>query len=121
VNWFWHALWIAFVIIPVAMLWFSACFEVIIRPDMGTAARIGWLLFILVLPLFGALVYLVATPRLHAAAPVGRSGGAATGNVSSNSVAGDLDRIATLHRDGLLTADEFASAKARLIAPVAVA
>jgi hypothetical protein len=62
VNWFWHALWIALVVIPVTLLWMSTVLDVFLRRDMSGWARVGWLVFALALPVFGSLIYLLLRP-----------------------------------------------------------
>lgn len=57
-NWFWHALWICLVVIPVTVLWVVAIFDLVLaRRDYSPWKRFAWLLAVLLLPLFGALAY----------------------------------------------------------------
>ncbi len=39
------------------------------RPDHSGAAKAGWALFIIVLPLFGALIYILSRPEMQASPP----------------------------------------------------
>lgn len=61
-NWFWHAIWVALVVIPVTVLWIACLFDIVLRRDLGVAARVLWVLGILVVPFLGSLVYLLFRP-----------------------------------------------------------
>ena len=39
------------------------------RPDHSGAAKAAWALLIIVLPLFGALIYILTRPEMHASPP----------------------------------------------------
>ena len=57
-NWFWHAIFICLIVIPAAILWGVAIFDVIFRRhDLSTGKRIGFLVMILFIPIIGALIY----------------------------------------------------------------
>ncbi len=88
-------------------------------------AKAVWVLFVIVLPLIGVLVYLIARgdsmherQMQHAVAQQKRSddyirqvsgGGGATSN------ADELSKLADLHRNGVLSDEEFAAQKAKLL------
>ena len=57
-DWFWHAIWICLVVIPVTVLWVAAIFDVVFRRhDMKAGSRIAILVMVLFLPVIGALIY----------------------------------------------------------------
>ncbi len=116
-NWFWHALWIALVIIPVALLWITCVASIFMRRDLSTVARVGWILVVLILPLLGSFVYLALsykslTSDLDAPLP-----GAAASNAGESSVAEQLVALSRLRDSGALTDGEFQTAKANLLGP----
>jgi hypothetical protein len=95
------------------------------RDDLSGWGKAGWVFFLIVLPLLGALVYLIANgdgmaqrqvkdaKAMQAAQEdyirsVAGGGGA--------SAADQLEKLAALHDAGKLTDDEFASQKAKLLA-----
>jgi hypothetical protein len=45
-----------------AVIWAMSLFDVVRRRDMGTGSKVLWALVILLLPLVGLIVYLVARP-----------------------------------------------------------
>jgi hypothetical protein len=98
-NWFWHALWICLVVIPVAILWGACIFDIVVRRhDMVWWKRVLWLLLVLVLPVLGALIY--------AAVPMGAS----TSELDYH----ELDR---LHSQGDLSNADYEQERGRLDSP----
>jgi hypothetical protein len=58
-NWFWHTVWICFVVIPVAILWGASIFDIVVRrKDLVWWKRVLWLVLVLVIPVIGALIYI---------------------------------------------------------------
>ena len=57
-NWFLFF----FIYIPIVILWVSVVIDLFSRPDLGGWAKVGWLAFVLILPLIGSLIYLGVRP-----------------------------------------------------------
>jgi hypothetical protein len=55
----WPALWVCLVVIPLGLLWAGCFFDIIVRSRMSGLGKAGWILLVLVLPLIGALAYLI--------------------------------------------------------------
>jgi hypothetical protein len=51
-----------FIIIPLVMLWVFALMDLFTRPDIRLK-KVLWLLFIIWVPLFGAIIYLLVRPE----------------------------------------------------------
>lgn len=84
--------------------------------DMSGAAKALWTLFIIVVPWLGALLYLIVRgDRMHERleADAVRTGAARTNTAST---ADELGKLADLRDAGVITADEFQTQKARLLA-----
>jgi Phospholipase_D-nuclease N-terminal/Short C-terminal domain len=113
-NWFWHALWIALVVIPVTILWISCVIDLFMRRDLSGWAKLAWLVGILVVPLFGALAYLLFRPSV---AMFGGEGVVAGTDVypGGGSTAEELAKLDDLRGRGVINEQEFASQKARLL------
>ena len=47
------------------LIWIVAMVEIIRRKDLTTAAKVVWALVVLLLPVVGVIVYLVARPPEH--------------------------------------------------------
>lgn len=113
-------LWIAWI-----MLVFRIIGDIFRSQDLGGVAKAGWMLFILVIPWLGALIYLVArgngmysrdvkqaeATREAMAAWISQSPSAAP----MSSPADQLSKLAELHQAGHLTDDEFAAQKAKVL------
>jgi hypothetical protein len=109
-NWFWHAIFIALVVIPVTILWLGCVFDIFRRDDLHAASQILWLLTVLVLPVVGALAYLVLRPR-----GAGVFAEKSLDELSLSQQLSDLDR---LHSTGALDDREFRLAKQDALARV---
>ncbi len=51
-----------FIFIPLVMLWVFALFDIFRRPDVSGWGKAAWLLLILLIPWFGALIYIATRP-----------------------------------------------------------
>jgi hypothetical protein len=124
-DWFWHALWICFVVIPVTVLWITCVVSIFVRHDLSIWARLGWLLAVLVIPLFGALIYLLFTPAsmfwrdTATYPPDSRTETVPQGQASQqSSLVSDISAARQLHASGALSDEEFQRAKDRLLSAV---
>ncbi len=63
---FWDVLWgsflFFFIFVPLIMLWIFALVDLFRRKGISAIVRVLWLLFIIFLPIFGPLTYLVVRP-----------------------------------------------------------
>jgi|SoiMethySBSTD1v2_1073268.scaffolds.fasta_scaffold401356_2 hypothetical protein len=92
--------------------------------DLSGWAKALWVLFIIVVPWLGALVYLIARGRSMNERALDRAAGQdrafrqyvqETAGSSSSSVADELAKLADLRDRGTISPEEFAQAKARLL------
>jgi hypothetical protein len=112
---FWDAMWT--MIVFFAWIMFITWVILLLidnfrRKDHSGWAKAGWFLFIIFLPILGALVYTVARPAT--AADSYESGYAASAN--QNSTAEELARLNELRADGAISDAEFEHLKQRTIA-----
>jgi hypothetical protein len=121
-NAFWTILYI-FLFFLWLMILFRVIWDIFRSHDLGGLGKAGWLLFILVLPLLGVFVYLIARGgsmherdvRVAQAQSqalrswVQESGGGA-------STADELAKLADLREKGVISDSEFDRAKAKLLA-----
>lgn len=121
---FWTMLWLFLFFLWIWLL-ISLFSDIFRRDDIGGWGKAGWVLFLIVLPLLGALVYLIAeggdmaqrqvadAKKMQAAQDdyirnvAGGGGGGST--------ADELEKLAKLRDSGTITADEFAAQKAKLL------
>ena len=110
------ALWIFLLI--------SILIDVFRSHDMGGWAKAGWTIFIVVLPFLGALVYLIVRGKGMAerqtgdrmAADQARRSYVESAADGSSSVAEEVSKLADLRDRGILTEQEFAAQKAKVLA-----
>jgi type VI protein secretion system component VasK len=117
----WFFLWIIWI-----MLLFRVIGDVFRSHDMGGFAKAMWLLLVIVVPFFGVFVYLIV--RGHAMAQRDMNAAQAreqefrayvqqTAAASSSSGSADeLAKLAELNKSGVLTDEEFAQQKAKILA-----
>jgi hypothetical protein len=87
-------------------------------------AKAGWLLFVIVLPLLGVLVYLIArgsamhersTRPLSAGSPYGDYYGSPESAGVNRSPSDELSKLASLHQSGVINDEEYERVKMRVM------
>ena len=119
---FWAMLWFFMFIIWIWLL-ITIFVDIFRSRDMGGFAKAMWVLFVIVLPFLGVLVYVIARGhgmqerQLKEAAEAQKMQQDYIKEVAgSDSTADQLTKLAALHDSGKLTDQEFASQKAKLLA-----
>ena len=118
---FWSMLWIFLFIIWIWLL--ISVFIDIFRADLSGWGKALWVIFVIVLPFLGVLVYLI----VHGGDMQKRSMDRAVEQqaaqaayvqklAGSGSAADELDKLKGLHDRGVLTDDEFAAQKQKVLA-----
>ena len=112
-------IWVAWL-----MVLFSVIFDIFRSDDIGGWGKAGWMLFVLVVPLIGVLVYVLARgdgmrqrdmERAQARQAEFDSYVRSTAS-SSSGVADEIAKLSELQASGVITGDEFAQQKAKLLA-----
>jgi hypothetical protein len=119
---FWTMLWIFLFFIWIWIL--IAVFADIFRShDMGGFAKALWVIFIIILPFLGVLIYLIARGgkmQEHAAASAKQQDEAFRSYVQDaaqgSTSADQLAKLADLKDKGVLTDEEFEAQKAKILA-----
>jgi Short C-terminal domain/Phospholipase_D-nuclease N-terminal len=119
-----------------AMLWFFLFFvwiwllitvfaDIFRSDDLSGWGKALWVLFVVILPYLGVLVYLIARGKSMQERAIAQSAeqekatrryiqeASSTGSASS---ADELAKLAQLRDSGVITADEFAAQKAKILA-----
>ena len=115
---FWDAIWT--MIIFFAWVMFLTWVVMLIidnfrRTDHSGWAKAGWCLFIIFLPIIGALTYTIARPA-EAGEYSSQSYGYGSGGAPARSTADELARLNELRTEGAITDAEFEDLKKRTIA-----
>jgi Short C-terminal domain/Phospholipase_D-nuclease N-terminal len=118
---FWTMLWFFLFIMWIWLL--ISIFSDIFRREMSGWAKAGWVFFLIVLPLLGALIYLIANGGDMQARSVQDYQAMESAQkdyirqvAGTGSTADELEKLAGLRDSGVITADEFATQKAKLLA-----
>ena len=118
---FWSMLWF-FLFFMWIMLVFRVFGDIFRDQETGGFAKVLWIIFIIMLPFLGVFVYLVARGNKMAereVATIQAQDQAARQYIKEaaggTSTADELARLAELKNQGVLSDDEFATMKAKLI------
>lgn len=107
------------------MLLFWIIWDIFRSRDLGGWAKAGWLVFVIVLPLLGVLVYLVArggkmherqVREVQAEDTAFRAYIRETAGTDGQGRSDEIAKLAGLHDRGIITDEEFRQAKAKLLA-----
>jgi hypothetical protein len=92
------------------------------RSDMSGWAKAAWVLFVIVVPWLGVLVYLIVHGQDmqqraidHAAKVEQAQRGYISGAAGPGSTADELEKLNRLHDQGVLTDEEFAAQKTKVL------
>ena len=119
---FWSLLWFFMFVIWIWLLF--TIFADIFRSEISGWAKAAWVLFVIIVPFLGVLVYLIAhggdMQKRAMQAQAGQEAAerdyiqeaAGTGGSSAD----ELEKLASLRQDGVLTDEEFQAQKAKLLA-----
>lgn len=121
-NIFWTMLWI-FVFIAWLMTLFSVIADIFASRDMSGWAKALWLLFVVILPLLGVLVYLIARGAKMGEHAMKRARDDETAfrqyvqeTAATAGPADQLEKLARLRDAGTISPEEYEAAKAKVLA-----
>ena len=117
--------WSMFIIF-IWVLWFFLLFRVIFdifrRRDIGGGSKVLWLLFVIVVPFLGVLVYLIAESKGMTERSIERAQASqqqfdayVRETASSGGAAAEIDRAKQLLDSGAITQAEFEAIKAKAL------
>lgn len=118
---FWSFLYF-FLMIMWIWIAISVFIDIFRSHDMSGWAKAGWLIFVIILPFLGVFIYLIARGGKmaeHRMKDVQKSEAAfrqAVQDAAPVDTASQLEKLATLRDQGVLTPEEFADQKAKLLA-----
>ena len=109
---FWEVFFILLVFIPLVMLWVFALVDLFQRNDLSGWAKALWAIAIVLFPLLGLLVYfIVRPPSAEEEAAIADD----TRRQAGGDVADQIEKLAALHDQGVLTDEEFQQQKRKLL------
>lgn len=110
--------WMLVVFFWITFFWiFIALFADIIRRDDHSGwAKAGWILLLVVLPFLGALIYIIARPKVTPQdVRMAAEAEAAQRAVSGVSTADELAKLAQLREQGVLSEQEYEELKRKAL------
>jgi len=118
---FWTMLWFFMFFVWIWLL--ITIFADIFRSEQSGFAKAGWVIFVIILPFLGVLIYLIAQGgNMQERAMKQASDQQAAQRDYIQSVSGggssadEIEKLKKLHNDGTLTDDEYAAMKAKALA-----
>jgi len=115
----WAMLWFFLFIVWIWLL--ITIFVDIFRSDMSGWAKAFWVIFVIILPLLGVLIYLIVHGKdmqnraVDQAVAQDQAQRDYIQSVATTSDADELEKLKKLHDDGTLTDDEYAAQKAKVL------
>lgn len=119
-DWFWHALLVCAVVIPVALMWIAIIVEVLFRRhDLTGLARVTWIVLLFLFPLVGSFLYVIVTWSRAGHENQGINSGIKqpehTVDPAHASTVSDLAQLDNERRSGEITEDEFEQGSSRVL------
>jgi Phospholipase_D-nuclease N-terminal/Short C-terminal domain len=116
---FWELFWLLFIWLPLAFVWAFALVDIFRRDDVSGLMKAMWVAVVVILPLFGTLIYLLFRPTgatVEERQAIDEASRDFVQKYSPDNRAEQLKVVADLHDRGKLTDEEFAAEKARILA-----
>jgi type VI protein secretion system component VasK len=115
-DFFWSML-IIFFFVMALMIWFSCLMDTFRREDIGGGMKAFWLIFMIIVPFLGCIIYMIARPKVTAQ-DVRQLAQAEAANAAASQVstADELAKLTQLKDSGAITVPEYEKLKAKLLA-----
>ena len=111
---------IEFFFLFLAIWIFIAVFtDIFRRRDLSGGAKAGWVILIFVVPFLGALIYIIARPKMTAQDKQEmEQAQQIQQRIEGYSAADEVAKLAKLRDDGAITAEEYEEMKRRAMMPI---
>ena len=88
------------------------------RNDIGGVAKAGWIFLLFILPFIGALIYMIARPKMtEQDKEILERQAEAQRRVAGYSAADEIEKLTKLRDSGAITAEEFEEMKRKAMVP----
>src|SRR5215470_2985261 len=118
---FWSMLWFFLFFIWIWLL-ITVFADIFRSHDIGGFAKAMWVIFVIIVPFLGVLVYFIARGHkmsehaIEAAQAQDAAMRAYVQDAAGASTASELEKLADLRKQGVISEDEFTAEKAKLLA-----
>jgi uncharacterized membrane protein len=114
-EWLW-AMFVFFLWFQVIFIFIRVFADIFHRRDLSGIAKAGWIFVLFVLPFLGALIYLIARPKMTEQDREDiRRAQAAQRQAAGYSAAEEIERLSRLRASGEISPEEYERLKARAV------
>jgi len=113
------AMFVFFLWIMVIWLFIALFTDIFRRDDLSGGAKAGWIILLFVVPLIGALIYIVARPKMTAQdKQIIEQQQEIQRRISGYSPADEVEKLTKLRDSGEITAEEYENLKSKAMMQV---
>ncbi|MDY6796342.1 MAG: SHOCT domain-containing protein [Actinomycetota bacterium] len=112
---FWGWFFLLLIFIPLTIIWVFTLIDIFSRSDLSGWAKALWVVFVIILPLLGMLVYFIARPMTAEDVEAQEEYVRMKDFSEASDAADKLHKLAELRDKGDLSQEEFETQKARLL------
>ncbi len=112
---FWGWFFLFLIFIPMMMLWIYTLVDIFQRVDLSGWVKALWVIFVLILPLLGMLIYFIARPVLPQDVQRQQQYEKSMQAAQAADVTDKLAKLSELRDKGVISEEEFQAQKAKLL------
>ncbi len=112
---FWGGFFLLLIFIPVIICWVFAFVDLFRRDDLSGWMMVFWIIFLIVLPILGLLIYLIARPFTTQDIAMQEEYKREVESKKAARVADKLHKLSELRDKGDITQEQFEKQKAKLL------
>jgi len=112
---FWGWFWLFLIFIPMMMLWIYTLIDIFGRIDLSGWVKALWVIFVLILPILGMLIYFIFRPVLPQDIQAREQYEKSMEAAKAADVTDKLAKLSELRDKGVLSEEEFQAQKAKLL------
>ena len=114
-NGFWQGFFLILIFLPLAFLWGFTLVDLFRRDDLSGWSVALWLICIILLPLFGVLIYLIVRPVTAGDVEMAQKYAEDQDFATASHTTDKLHKLSELRDKGDITQEEFDKQKAKLL------
>ena len=112
---FWGWFFLFLIFIPMMMLWIYTLVDIFNRVDLSGWVKALWVIFVLILPIIGMMIYFIFRPILPQDIQAKEKYEKSMEAARAADVTDKLAKLAELRDKGVLSEEEFQAQKAKLL------
>jgi len=112
---FWGWFFLFLIFIPLMMLWIYTLVDIFHRVDLSGWVKALWVIFVLILPVLGMLIYFIARPILPQDIQAREQQQKSMEAAHAADLTDKLTKLSELRDKGVISEEEFQAQKAKLL------